>query len=547
MKSSFSKSVVHFFNSISTKVILVMLAFILPLNILAIHLSQLALNNVMEQTQNSVTNVLENYITDIEERMSNSVALLYTITSNNEDGKIVKKQLGDTDYQFAKYRLHAALLSTLRMAKSADGAFLYMEKLDDKLIWSLDYSIHSSEDISNWILSQAQNGITPGWHLYYLDEQHSSAPILSLFTEHNGVYSGSWLELGTIEKNLKKNLQYDHIDITFTEGSPLDDSEDMVISSYLKKADMYINVTLDTEEINGSILKIYLIFQTVAIVFLLLIPILYLFLRRLLIAPLHEVNHAHQELESGNPEYRIGAKAHSVEFQKAYQSFNRMAERIKLLKISNYEKELDRQKTELKNLQLQIRPHFLINTFNLIYNLAQEKDVEHVQEVILYLSDYFRHIFRSGKDLELFGTEQRLIEEYIGTANIRYPDSIEATYEYDECISLIRVPPLLIHNFVENIVKHVVKQDVLTHISITGHYNDGFVTFTIEDNGQGIPPEQVTELNAQIRSGSLDGSHVGMTNAYRRLKYFYGSQADIAIASQLGAGTTVTIYFPYTL
>lgn len=47
-----------------------------------------------------------------------------------------------------------------------------------------------------------------------------------------------------------------------------------------------------------------------------------------------------------------------------------MADQIKTLKIENYEKELDRQKMELKNLQLQIHPHFLLNTFNLVYTLG---------------------------------------------------------------------------------------------------------------------------------------------------------------------------------
>ena len=79
-----------------------------------------------------------------------------------------------------------------------------------------------------------------------------------------------------------------------------------------------------------------------------------------------------------------------------------MADRIQDLKIEVYEKELDRKQMELSNLQLQIRPHFLLNTFNLIYTLAQRGQEKDVQQVILYLSDYFRYLFRSGRNLEIF-------------------------------------------------------------------------------------------------------------------------------------------------
>ena len=59
-----------------------------------------------------------------------------------------------------------------------------------------------------------------------------------------------------------------------------------------------------------------------------------------------------------------------------------MADRIQDLKIEVYEKELDRKQMELSNLQLQIRPHFLLNTFNLIYTLAQRGQEKDVQQVI---------------------------------------------------------------------------------------------------------------------------------------------------------------------
>ena len=87
-----------------------------------------------------------------------------------------------------------------------------------------------------------------------------------------------------------------------------------------------------------------------------------------------------------------------------------MADNIKRLKIEKYEARLWRQKMELRNLQLQIRPHFLLNTFNLMYSLSQMDDRENLENTILYMADYFRYIFRSNQDLESFSLELNLIK-----------------------------------------------------------------------------------------------------------------------------------------
>ncbi len=50
-----------------------------------------------------------------------------------------------------------------------------------------------------------------------------------------------------------------------------------------------------------------------------------------------------------------------------------MTDEINQLKIDVYEEQIHKQMAELQYLQLQIRPHFLFNSLNVVYSLAHLK------------------------------------------------------------------------------------------------------------------------------------------------------------------------------
>lgn len=552
MKSSARSKFSNFRKSISTKVLLVLILFILPINLLALGVSELALKNSREQTAHSVRNVIRNHLSDTEIRMEHMVSLLYSMRTNNENGRILTGQRGDTEYDLARQFFYRDFSSTVELTDSGDGAFLYMGKLDDLLIWNLNGRIHSDNDIRELVRSNCTEGTDlRGWNLFSVPGEYRDGeeyPLLFFETVQGEMYAGGWIELDDVASRIQQDLTYDFAEIVFGEEEPAAETkEEMLVSEYFETAGLYVTVKLKTEEINGTVLTAYYWYRRIAVILLLCLPFLYFILRRLLISPLRTINRAHEQVEKGNLDFRIRETGNSVEYQKAYDSFNRMAGNLKDLTIENYEKELQTQKMELQNLQLQIRPHFLLNAFNLIYNLAQEKEIRHVQEIIRYLSEYFRYIFRNDKELELFGKEERLIEQYIEMAKLRYPGCVEAEYEYDPRLRCVRIPPLLLHNFVENIVKHVVKQGTVTHIFIQGEYEDGTVSFHVMDDGPGIEEEKLETLNQQIHSGTVSSEHIGMSNAYLRLKHFYGPEADIQVLSEMDVGTEVILSFPYKL
>lgn len=95
----------------------------------------------------------------------------------------------------------------------------------------------------------------------------------------------------------------------------------------------------------------------------------------------------------------------------------------------------------------------------------------------------------------------------------------------------------------KNIIKHVVNQGTVTHIFMKGTYAEGKVTFITIDDRPGMEPEKLAEVMKKMSQKEITGTRVGLANAYRRLKYFYGKDADICITSEMGEGTTVKVTF----
>lgn len=87
------------------------------------------------------------------------------------------------------------------------------------------------------------------------------------------------------------------------------------------------------------------------------------------------------------------------------------------------------------------------------------------------------------------GEEMDLVKRYVEVAALRYPGRIEAEYEVSPRLDVVRVLSLLIHNFVENIVKHALNPEDVTDILLRGSYENKTVTIEISDDGVGMEPD----------------------------------------------------------
>jgi Putative regulator of cell autolysis len=281
-----------------------------------------------------------------------------------------------------------------------------------------------------------------------------------------------------------------------------------------------------------ALLQSLLFFQRVAlfapVVFLILLSVYLILLRKLLFKPLHELILGMKKIARGMLDVRLSTEK-TAEFAFLANTFNQMAEQIKTLKIDIYEEQLRVKQGQLKQLQSQINPHFYMNSLNIIYNLAALNDSASVKKMSLHLAEYFRFIMRTDRETINLEEELAHIRTYLDIQQMRFPDKLEYRIEAPEELKCYQIAALTLQPFVENAIIHGFKNRRQTFkIAICCEYEtqDGkpSLKVTVADNGVGYAPEALERL----RSGRpVSDTSLGIMNVRERLSIMYDGQARI--------------------
>ncbi|GAE31835.1 ATP-binding response regulator [Alkalihalobacillus hemicellulosilyticus] len=191
-------------------------------------------------------------------------------------------------------------------------------------------------------------------------------------------------------------------------------------------------------------------------------------------------------------------------------------------------------------LQAQIKPHFIINTFNAIVALSRI-DLERMDGLIEELSQYIRYSihFQNADDMIPLKDELQLVRSYVKIEQERFPDYFEVKWKVDETLEW-NVPPLVIQTIVENAIQHGLLKSGKQGLLEIGVYDHGsFVEVSVCDNGHGIEKSRVDHL---LERGESKHSGIGLANTHYRLKQLVGS--GLQLESEIGVGTSVSFKIP---
>lgn len=236
------------------------------------------------------------------------------------------------------------------------------------------------------------------------------------------------------------------------------------------------------------------------------------------------------------PEDEIGA---------LYNEFGRLTDRVHALINQNYKSRIMLKESEIKMLQSQINPHFMFNTLEAINSMSLIYDVPEIGDMITALANILEHSIGRDDRLITLSEEMHYIDSFIYIYNTRFPGKFDVVRNIDDAAASALLPRLSIQPVIENSLTHgIIPAGRKCTLSITALTKDGDVYVYVRDDGAGIEPDKLNELNQRFISNdySPEGS-IGLINVNKRLKLYFGDEYHITVDSEKDKYTCVTLRF----
>lgn len=226
--------------------------------------------------------------------------------------------------------------------------------------------------------------------------------------------------------------------------------------------------------------------------------------------------------------------------------FNKMIYKIKLL-VDEVRLATHKQKeAEIRALEAQINPHFLYNTLDSINWMAIEKEEHEISKMLKSLGLILRYSIDKSNQIVTIEQELNWLRQYINLQQNRFNHSFECRINIGDEFLRLKIHKLLLQPFIENAIIHGLQGVEIggkINIDITAVENE-FISILIEDNGRGMPKEIMDRFNCRREAIRIDGTCIGMSNAFSRIDMYYGERASWKINSIPQMGTVIEIKLP---
>ena len=233
----------------------------------------------------------------------------------------------------------------------------------------------------------------------------------------------------------------------------------------------------------------------------------------------------------------------SSDFDDIYAEFNRMIEHIEKLTSQVYVEQIRAQQAELRQLQLQIDPHFLFNSLYLVYRMAQSDGHTTIADLSLNLSKYYRYITKMPQQIVSLKDEIDHVMNYMEIQRIRFSPRIAIDVQpLPDEIADEQIPSLIIQPIVENAFLHGVKDIVSGGIvSLRYRYTDKAIQVIVSDNSGRMGEKEVQALWEKICAHDAPDSNA-LRNLYRRLQLYYGDDHGLELKSVNNSLTAILTF-----
>lgn len=480
-----------------------------------------------------------------------------------------------------------SLQKTVNTNPLLETSFLYAQETNATLTASRSYTSYRNLYITRNIASLQEycsNVSSSSWDLiradgYFGDKRDNIWTLIKIVKASDGVWLGSLVSAASLLPPLSSLTNTDGAIFAIADkrGNILESTDELsqfppgIISESVKDNQVawiqsrspnnkYVAVSFDSERAPIRIISllpessVIRPLQSTMTLAKYLPFALILFIIVLSIATYRSLNRPFQTLTSGmglvatgDLSYRL-PDASTTEFRYLHQQFNQMVGRIESLNRDVLQQTEKTYRAEIRHLQAQINPHFFQNSLNIIYSLAALGRTELIQQITLYLADYFRFIMRSGDTPVTMAEELKHVSNYMEIQKVRYAGSIDYSITCPDELTRICILPLTIQPLVENSVVHGFTAVRPFRVAVNVYQEGPQVLIDISDNGNGIDEAILRRLNSKAENDTYDRhDQIGIWNVVMRLRRYIGDRSRVVFYSVVDEGTLARIEIPFTV
>lgn len=291
-----------------------------------------------------------------------------------------------------------------------------------------------------------------------------------------------------------------------------------------------------------SFMEGYALSQKILFLFMLLsILFFFFFMTYYLYHPIRALLRAFSQAENGHVE-EFDYKATSREFQAIFSGFNRMVKRLNQHIRDHYRLRLLASDAERRQLQYQINPHFLYNSFFMLRAFLEEENYEQSIRTTEFLGEYFQYITYNQEQCATLAQELKHAFSYAEIQQMRYAKTLHIELpEIQPACQSIHVPRLILQPLIENAILHGID---LKHrgqiIRVTVTADPHHPCICVENTGSALSDEELERIRDLIQN-EASGS-IALYNINKRLRLTYGESSGLfAGRSESLGGLKMTI------
>ncbi len=256
--------------------------------------------------------------------------------------------------------------------------------------------------------------------------------------------------------------------------------------------------------------------------------------------PLHRMMDAFEKVENGDMTVRI-AHHRKDEFRQVYQGFNQMVQNLDQYINRALKQEILLRRAEVLQLQSQINPHFLYNSYFMLHRMIKQQDWERAGRFSRYMGEYFRYITRSAQQTLPLSREVEHARIYAEIQGMRFDGRIRVEFgDLPEQLKEMNVPKLILQPILENAFEHGMREKIADGLVRVQFEMEGFgCRIQVEDNGEELTDERLEALRASL--DAPEGEMTALRNIHRRLNIVLPQCGGIHLSRSPLGGLQVTL------